>query len=81
MNFLQHLQQIDQRIEERREKEAQNTLFGMDGDLDIDGALAMSTHVTHTYRMPGGGSTRVTNGKITSTSMPIPGGGRVTTRY
>jgi len=80
MNFLQHLQQIDQRIEERREKEAQNTLFGMDGDLDVDGALAMTTHVTQSWRTPGGGSTRVRNGRITSSTVTNPGG-RVTTRY
>jgi len=80
MNFMEHIQQIDNRLEERKEEEQQKSLFGMDGDLDVEGALAMTTHVINTWRIPGGGSTRVRNGKITSTSVTNPGG-RVVTRY
>jgi hypothetical protein len=81
MNFIQHIQQIDRRIEERREEGFQKALFGIDEDLGADGALAMSTTVSSSWRISGGPSYRVTNGKITSTSMNVPGAGRVTTHY
>jgi len=42
MGFIQHIQDIDKRIEERREQERQKTLFGMDGDFD--GGAAGSPH-------------------------------------
>jgi len=38
MNFLQHIQNIDKRIEERRELERQKSLFGMDGDSGVAGS-------------------------------------------
>jgi len=83
MNLIEYIQQIDKRIEQRKEVEQQNSLFGMDGDLEAEGALAMTTSYHQYIPNPGGvgGGTHVKNGKIVSTSMPIPGGGRVVTRY
>jgi len=86
MNFLEHIQQIDKRVEERKEKELQKTLFGLEGDLDVEGALAMSTTYSSSYKV-GGQSYRTTinsnTGKIsTSTGYTIPGTGqRVTHRW
>jgi len=78
MSFLEHIQQIDRRIEERREKETQKTFFGMDGDLDVEGALAMAGdfHIVQTKREPGpfGGTTRYVDGRMTSHSQSIPTG-------
>jgi hypothetical protein len=42
MNFLQHIQEIDKRIEERKEKEQQKSLFGIDDDLANEAGLSMS---------------------------------------
>jgi len=82
MNFLQHIQEIDKRIEERKEEEYQKTLFGLDGDMEVDAGLAFSS-MTYTQTMPmGNGATaRITNGRLTSVSQSIPGGGRMTYRY
>ena len=81
MDFLQHILEIDERIERRNEEEYQNSLFGIEDGVAAEGALAMSHTVTNTWRIPGGGSTRVTHGRITSTSQRVPGVGTVRTSY
>ena len=68
MNFIQHIQEIDKRIEERREEEYQNSLFGIDDGIDIEGALAMC---------PGTGSRPRVNGGSIIYKGSIPRGERI----
>jgi len=83
MNFLQHILEIDRRLEERKQNELQMTFFGMDSGSGIEGALGATHTVTHTQRLPGGGRRTITNGRMTSESHPVPGipGMRVRTTF
>ena len=48
MNFVQHIQEIDKRVEERREKEQQISIFGMGEDSGGSGPGSMHESLTTT---------------------------------
>jgi hypothetical protein len=50
VNFLQHIQEIDRRVEGRREAERQKSLFfGVDGDSGESGAESLRESLTTRY--------------------------------
>jgi len=75
MTFLQHIQEIDKRMEERKEEEYQKTLFGLDGDMEVGAGLDFSMSHTQTMPMGNGTTARITNGRLTTTqTMPLGNG-------
>ena len=73
MNFIQHIQEIDKRIEDRKEEEYQKILFDFEDDTESVFGLGIS----HTSPMVNGGIMYYKDGMPQSYSQPAVNGGMI----
>ena len=76
MKFIDHIQEIDERMEDRREDELQKILF----DFDADAGSLFGLGVSHTVPMPNGGMMRYDQNNMPN-GFYMPGANGSTWQY